>query len=75
MENQPHGKGRVIYHDGEYYVGDWKHGKFDGEGRLHGRHLIYAGDWKEDLQVRFDVTTAWLWGRGKERWVCLPGLL
>lgn len=30
--NQPHGKGRKIFANGEYYVGDFKNGKADGYG-------------------------------------------
>jgi len=31
---EPHGKGRCVYEDGNYYQGDWKDGKRSGHGKF-----------------------------------------
>lgn len=44
------GKGRLSYHDGGYYDGDWKDDKMDGQGKLFypSGKIAYEGQWKDD---------------------------
>lgn len=49
-DNLRHGRGKYIYADGSYYIGDWKKGKMDGQGQLYdsNSNLVYDGNWKDD---------------------------
>ncbi len=45
----PHGYGCFLAHNGEYYEGDWHHGKRQGIGLqiAHGKKLM-VGEWQDD---------------------------
>ncbi len=44
-----HGKGKVIYSEGDRYEGDFVNGMFDGQGKYYAKNgsLIYEGQYKE----------------------------
>jgi hypothetical protein len=44
-----HGMGRMIYQDGDWYLGEFSHNQIEGRGVY--RHLdgtTYEGEWKRD---------------------------
>ena len=45
-----HGKGRLVYHTGAIYDGEWCEGKMEGYGTLYfaDGSIAYAGDWRDD---------------------------
>ena len=43
-----HGRGRRIYGDGDYYIGEWKENRYNGEGTLYYKNGDrYEGGWKK----------------------------
>ena len=42
--------GKIIYEDGQYYIGEEKNGKRNGKGILYSKDgiILYEGDWLED---------------------------
>ena len=48
----PHGKGTIFYAEGATYIGEWKKGLRQGEGKytfkVDGKELIKEGIWKKD---------------------------
>lgn len=58
--DKPNGKGKLIYHKGDYYEGDFVDGKIEGFGHyineING--ISYIGTWKNELQD----------GNGTEKW-------
>lgn len=51
----PHGRGRLEYErDGRWYEGDWKHGRWTGQGRLsNGDGDLYEGGLQDDHKHGF----------------------
>lgn len=45
----PNGEGRMEYWDGSWYEGEWKAGKYHGEGVLQGKVKwnVYKGEWAD----------------------------
>lgn len=61
-QGEPHGTGIAVYADNQYYYGEWKNGKRDGEGKWMHYHIHasasykdvilyhqYSGSFKDDL--------------------------
>ena len=52
-ESEPirEGKGRYQYKDGQVYMGDWRHGKMNGFGKLFyaDKRLRYEGEFKDGM--------------------------
>ncbi len=43
-----HGKGAILFPDGDVYMGSFKNGKRDGYGKCcYGNGRIYTGEWKD----------------------------
>ena len=62
---QPHGYGRFISHKGDFYEGEWQHGKREGVGfsMVPGKRLM-LGEWKQDrfLGERITYTPERIYG-------------
>lgn len=41
-----HGKGRILYRNGTFYEGDFKHNLMEGFGTSLGINHKYVGSWK-----------------------------
>ncbi len=51
QEGEYHGKGVIIYSNGEKYVGGFKDGKYDGQGTFtYSDGSKWEGEWKEGLR-------------------------
>ena len=50
LDNICHGKGKYIFENGDYYIGQFKNGLRDGEGiqYYNNKKIQYEGIWKED---------------------------
>ena len=63
--DQPHGYGRYVSRQGEFYEGEWVHGKREGVGftMVPGKHL-HLGEWKDDrfLGERITYTPERIYG-------------
>ncbi len=63
--NQPHGYGRFVSPQGEFYEGEWVHGKREGVGftMIPGKRLL-LGEWKADrfLGERITYTPERIYG-------------
>ena len=52
----PHGKGRIYFHVGTSYVGNFEHGAFFGEGTLHlGDGDYLKGNWVNQISSKIRV--------------------
>eukprot|EP00931_Biecheleriopsis_adriatica_P091502 TRINITY_DN65390_c0_g1_i1.p1 TRINITY_DN65390_c0_g1~~TRINITY_DN65390_c0_g1_i1.p1 ORF type:complete len:292 (+),score=50.24 TRINITY_DN65390_c0_g1_i1:114-989(+) len=49
-DGKRHGRGRFTYAVGEYYDGEWLHGKAHGEGTYWTRKVVYQGQWFDELK-------------------------
>tara|TARA_S200002703_G_scaffold160038_1_gene176239 strand:+ start:344 stop:946 length:603 start_codon:yes stop_codon:yes gene_type:complete len=48
LENRKHGKGVLVLRNGHTFIGQWEHGKFNGEGgHIWNGNRIFYGQWKE----------------------------
>lgn len=48
-KNEMHGKGKMIYTNGDIYEGEWKNGKRNGEGTMtYQNKTSYVGRWAND---------------------------
>ena len=48
-ENKRHGNGKMTWHDGRIYEGEWKDDKANGKGKFSWHDGdIYEGEWKDD---------------------------
>lgn len=63
--NQPHGYGRFVSREGDFYEGEWVHGKREGVGftMIPGKRL-HLGEWKDDkfLGERITYTPERIYG-------------
>lgn len=63
--DQPHGYGRYVSRQGEFYEGEWVHGKREGVGftMVPGKHL-HLGEWKDNkfLGERITYTPERIYG-------------
>jgi len=50
LRDQHHGRGRMIYANGDVYEGEWLEGKRHGTGTLTSLEGTYAGTWAQGLQ-------------------------
>ncbi|KAL4432977.1 hypothetical protein ABPG74_005350 [Tetrahymena malaccensis] len=50
MNNQKHGKGKLIFADGSYYIGEFLNDQINGLGEYysHDSKLIYEGEWSSN---------------------------
>jgi hypothetical protein len=47
--NQRHGRGKMIYKNGDKYIGDWNNDKKEGNGlMIYSNGSSYEGEWKND---------------------------
>jgi hypothetical protein len=47
-DGKRHGKGKMIYNNGDVYEGDWKEGKRHGKGKMiYNEGDVYEGEWKK----------------------------
>jgi hypothetical protein len=44
--NIPNGNGKIIYENGDTYMGEWKNGYSHGRGQSSCKNFVYKGDWK-----------------------------
>ncbi len=49
------GKGSYVYLNDDYYDGEWKNGKREGQGKLFGNNFIYDGEWKNGKRNGYGV--------------------
>lgn len=63
VKGEKNGRGRQIYPNGDYYDGQFKKDKMEGEGIFVSREQRYEGNWKKGV---FD-------GAGKTEWFDLNG--
>ena len=51
LNGKPHGKGVKLFENGDYYEGEWKHGFFEGKGRLvcPATRMVYDGNFKKGV--------------------------
>jgi len=47
LDNKAEGYGKMIYEDGEYYIGEFKNGKLNGNGKMYYKkgNLKYEGNY------------------------------
>ena len=52
INNKYEGKGKYIFKDGEYYIGEWKSGLKNGKGIIYFKNgnIRYEGDFINDNQ-------------------------
>lgn len=62
------GQGRMTYASGNFYEGDWKNNKRNGEGTMNwlSSNEKYTGNWEENYQSGFG-THIWLEGSGDNK--------
>ncbi|KAL4476622.1 hypothetical protein ABPG72_000781 [Tetrahymena utriculariae] len=50
LNNQKHGKGKLIFTDGSYYIGEFHNDQINGLGEYysHDNKLIYQGEWSQN---------------------------
>lgn len=49
--NFPDGTYKYTFHDGSYYLGEWRHGKIEGKGEMVWKDGdSYKGQWKNNMQ-------------------------
>ena len=46
-DGELHGRGRVIYGTGNYYIGEWQRGSYNGEGTYYQDGDKYTGQWHD----------------------------
>lgn len=51
-----HGEGKLEYGDGSKYIGNFKMGNIEGEGKYFNKNHFWEGDWKD----------GYLEGKGKQ---------
>ena len=44
VNEQPEGKGQMIFTNGDKYIGEWRNGKRNGKGKLSSPNFTYEGD-------------------------------
>jgi len=56
-DDLPSGKGKMIFKNADYYDGDWKEGKFEGQGRfvLRATGISYHGQFIQGLKDGYGV--------------------
>jgi len=66
------GKGTATHSNGNKYVGEWKDGKFNGQGALTFDGGQYVGEWKDDvpngqgkMTYLYGNVEEGLWGNGE----------
>ncbi len=48
---QPDGKGKLVWKDGSFYVGDWVRGRKHGFGKYRfANGEVYDGEWRQDVK-------------------------
>jgi hypothetical protein len=61
-KNLFNGDGRLIYDNGDYYIGQWANGRIDGKGLfVSSDGSTYKGGWKKDSHHGYGVST---WANG-----------
>lgn len=48
-----HGYGRIIWKEGNYYIGHWKDAKLNGYGKYVSKDscIVREGQWKDDIFI------------------------
>lgn len=56
-DDLPNGKGKMIFKNADYYDGDWKDGKFEGQGRfvLRATGISYHGQFVQGLKDGYGI--------------------
>ena len=66
MNGYKHGMGKMTYPSGNFYEGNWKYDKKEGQGTMNwiSSREKYYGCWKDNLQNGFGVHI-WLENKGE----------